>query len=161
MKTEELKQKKQQAKHENNKEVSRNFSVYMKESVYEKTKLYKEIYGRKSVNEAIEELIEKGLNFSLEHEEKYLKDLKNLKEKIEKNDENILELITQNEKILKETNSIKAMLNRGLSNIYWFCGSIFTFDYETTEEENRKELDTNRKKYLLEMPMFLRGKVDE
>ena len=145
--------------------TSKAFSVYMKVEVHNKIKMYKQAHGTKSINEAIEELVEKGLEYSSKTEQKYINVLNDLREQSKFDKEQMMEVIIllkeQNSKLLKETNGIKAMLNKGLSAIYGKCGPIYSYFYEKEIEERNVEmanyLSEVHTSYESDMPKILRG----
>lgn len=145
--------------------TSKAFSVYMKVEVHNKIKMYKQAHGTKSINEAIEELVEKGLEYSNKTEQKYINVLTDLREQSKFNNQKIIEEIDlikkQNDKLLKDTNWIKAMMNKGLSAIYGITGAIFGHYYHRADDAEANELKQLRNAYSKEMPNILRGNEHE
>ena len=93
--------------------TSKAFSVYMKLEVHNKIKMYKQAHGTKSVNEAIEELVEKGLEYSNKTEQKYINVLTDLREQSKFNNQKIhIEKQIEDIQILGYENElIQALIN--------------------------------------------------
>ncbi len=145
--------------------TSKAFSVYMKVEVHNKIKMYKQAHGTKSINEAIEELVEKGLEYSIKTEQKYINVLTDLREQSKFNNQKIIEEIDlikkQNDKLLKDTNWIKAMINKGLSAIYGITGAMFGYYNHRADDAEANELNKLKNAYSKEMPNILRGNEHE
>jgi hypothetical protein len=145
--------------------TSKAFSVYMKIEVHNKIKMYKQAHGTKSINEAIEELVEKGLEYSIKTEQKYINVLTDLREQSKFNNQKIIDEIDlikkQNDKLLKDTNWIKAMINKGLSAVYGVTGAIFGHFYHRLDDEETNQLNKLKNDYSKEMPNILRGNEHE